>query len=214
MAHWGMVIDLRKCIGCGACDTVCKQTNQVPPERWRRVVDCGISGPPERQRTFLPISCMHCSEPPCLDVCPTGATYHRPDGIVDVDYEQCIGCGYCIVACPYLARTIIFQNESMFEGEALSQELGMVISKPEHIGVCTKCNFCRPRVDAGLAQGLQPGLDAEATPACVLACSANALHFGDLDDPDSVVSGLIRENETACLQEELGTDPAVYYIVL
>jgi phenylacetyl-CoA:acceptor oxidoreductase subunit 1 len=83
----------------------------------------------------------------------------------------------------------------------------------DHIGVATKCNFCLPRVDAGLAQGLQPGLDPEATPACVISCSANALHFGDLDDPDSEVSQLIRENKTARLQEELGTDPAVYYIV-
>jgi phenylacetyl-CoA:acceptor oxidoreductase subunit 1 len=202
MAHWGMVIDLRKCIGCRACAIACKQTNEVPLDCWRRVVDCGISEPPERQRTFLPMSCMHCNEPPCLEVCPSGATYRRPDGIVDIQHELCVGCGYCIVACPYQARAVIVDPEP----DATSPVL-------DHIGAATKCNFCLPRVDDGLAQGLRPGLDAEATPACVVACSANALHFGDLDDPDSEVSWLIRENGTARLQEELGTDPSVYYVV-
>jgi phenylacetyl-CoA:acceptor oxidoreductase subunit 1 len=211
--RWGMVIDLRKCIGCRACASACKQTNEVRRDLWRRVVDCGISGPPERQRTFLPMSCVHCSEPPCLEVCPTTATYRRPDGIVDVHYELCIGCGYCVVACPYMARTIIFPNQSGFKAGPSSREPDMAARNLNHIGVATKCNFCLPRVDAGLAQGLQPGLDPEATPACVIACSTNTLHFGDLDDPDSEVSQLIRENKTARLQEELSTDPSVYYIV-
>lgn len=213
MTRWGMVMDLRKCIGCKACTIVCKQTNKVPRDRWRRVVDCGISEAPERQRTFLPMSCMHCSEPPCLEVCPTTATYRRPDGIVDVHYELCVGCGYCIVACPYMARTLIFRNETGFEVETMSQEPDMDTTNLDHIGVSTKCNFCRPRVDAGLAQGLQPGLDPDASPVCVISCSANALYFGDLDDPDSEVSQLMRQNKTARLQEELNTDPAVYYIV-
>lgn len=212
MTRWGMVIDLRNCIGCKACSVVCKQTNQVPPESWRRIVDGGVSAATDRQRTFVPMSCMHCGEPPCLDVCPTNATYQRHDGIVASNYELCIGCGYCVVACPYLSRTIIFRNEFVLDPE-VSLELTTAATNPDRVGVATKCNFCTPRVDAGLAQGLQPGLDAEATPACVLSCSAQALHFGDLDDPDSVVSQLIRENKTVRLQEEVGTDPAVYYIV-
>jgi phenylacetyl-CoA:acceptor oxidoreductase subunit 1 len=213
MAHWGMVIDLRNCIGCRACTIACKQMNKVPPSRWRRVVDCGVSDPPERQRTFLPVSCMHCSEPPCLEVCPTGATYRRPDGIVDVNGDLCLGCGYCVVACPYMARTIIFCDGTGFESGMMSWEPGMAIPNSDHVGVATKCNFCLPRVEAGLAQGLWPERDPEAMPACVAACTAEALHFGDLDDPHSVVSQLIQENETARLQEELGTGPSVYYIV-
>jgi phenylacetyl-CoA:acceptor oxidoreductase subunit 1 len=213
MVRWGMVIDLRTCIGCGACEIACRHTNKLALNYWRQVIDCGVSAPPERQRTYLPINCVHCSEPPCLEVCPTTATYRRPDGVVAVDYELCIGCGYCIVACPYLARTIILRNEYGFAVGHRPQEPGMAAPDPRYAGVCTKCNFCLPRVDEGLAQGLRPGLDPEATPACVVICSTNTLHFGDLEDPNSEVSRLIQENKTARLQEGLGTDPSVYYIV-
>ena len=109
--RWGMVIDLRKCFGCGACVVACAEANQVTPNLWRRVFDCGVSRPPGRKRLYLPLSCMHCNEPPCEKVCPTTATFQRADGIVDIDDTKCIGCGYCIVACPYFARVIIFLNE-------------------------------------------------------------------------------------------------------
>ena len=208
MVRWGMVIDLRKCIGCLSCTTVCTETNKLPGNIWRRVLDCGVSGSPERQRTSLPMNCMHCSEPSCLKVCPTTATYQRSDCIVDINYERCVGCGYCIVACPYEARSIIEVEE-----KSISQESDKTNSRPDRTGVCTKCNFCLPRVDAGLAEGLQPGLDSEASPVCVNTCVSNALHFGNLDDPDSEVSQLIRENKTLRLQEECGTDPSVYYII-
>ncbi len=212
MIRWGMVIDLRKCIGCGACTSVCSQTNKIVSNMWRRVVDCGISGPPERQRLCLPMSCMHCSKPPCLEVCPTTATYRRADGIVDINYDLCVGCGHCIVACPFQSRSIIFNNGSDSE-EDMPQESSMANSNLDRIGACSKCNFCLPRVDAGMAKGLRPGIDPEATPVCVISCTAKALHFGNLDDPNSVVSQLIRENKTARLQEELETDPSIYYII-
>ncbi len=211
--RWVMVIDLRKCVGCGTCTAVCSHTNKMPINTWRKVFDCGISDPPERQRLILPMSCMHCTEAPCQEVCPTTATYYRPDKIVDIKYELCVGCGYCIVACPYHSRTIIFNKKYNYDAEATSQELDKTSPNHDHIGICKKCNFCLPRVDAGLVSGLQPGLDPEATPMCVNSCSSEALYFGDLDDPASNVSQLIRVNKTIRLQEELGTDPSVYYIV-
>jgi phenylacetyl-CoA:acceptor oxidoreductase subunit 1 len=204
-----MVIDLRKCIGCGSCSVICDYTNKLSYNKVRRVFDCGLGSSPERLRTCLPLSCMHCSSPPCLDVCPTAATYQREDGIIDVDAELCIGCGTCVVACPYMARSIIFQDEYAAEVGELE---GDGNAFPDRIGTCIKCNFCLPRIDAGLAKGISPGKDPEATPACVVNCSSKALHFGDLYDPESVVSLLVRENRTVHLQEELGTEPSVYYI--
>jgi phenylacetyl-CoA:acceptor oxidoreductase subunit 1 len=213
MTRWGMVIDLRKCFGCRACTVVCKEINNVPLDHWRQVVDGGVSAYPDRQRMSLPMSCMHCSDPPCLEVCPTTATYRRNDGIVDVNYDLCVGCGYCVVACPYLARSIIHHDGFHLDADYGSRHSNTVAAQVDRVGVCSKCNFCLPRVDTGLARGLQPGVDPEASPACVISCSANALHFGDLDDPDSLVSQLIRESKTARLQEELKTEPAVYYII-
>lgn len=212
MARWGMVIDLRKCVGCQTCTITCKQTNNLPPGVfWRRVADCETGTYPNVQRTFLPMGCMHCSDAPCLEVCPTTATYRRDDGIVGIDYDLCIGCGYCIVACPYLARTVIHEQDAYYGDSFTPPEA--VLFDADRYGVCTKCNFCLPRVDAGLEQGLQPGIDFEATPMCVGACISNALHFGDLDDPGSNVSRMIEENGAVQMLEEMGTDPAVYYIV-
>ena len=208
-----MVIDLRKCVGCGICAVVCGRTHKVETNFWRRVVDCGVGAPPERQRMCLPLSCMHCSQPPCLEVCPTTATFQRSDGVVDINSELCVGCGYCIVACPYMARSIIFHSEYDFEDNMQPKAQNAPGENQSKIGVCTKCNFCSPKVNTGLEKGLTPGVDADATPACVLSCTGEALHFGDLNDPDSAVSKLIQENDTTCLQEELGTEPSVYYIL-
>lgn len=211
MPRWGMVIDLRKCIGCKSCVVGCNEANKVPQNTWKKVNDCGVTGYPERHRIFLHLSCMQCSEPPCLSVCPTKATYKRPDGIVGIDYERCVGCSYCIVACPYRARTI-FTREFDFDTRDWDMS-GMTEERSERTGVCTKCSFCMSRIDEGLERGLKPGIDAEASPVCVISCSAGALHFGDLEDPKSEVSALMREHTTARLQEELGTDPSVYFIL-
>lgn len=208
-----MVIDLRKCIGCGACAVSCGMANTTETNMWRRVFDCGTLANPEKRRLSLPMSCMHCRIPPCHKVCPTTATYIRDDGIVDVDPGKCIGCGYCVVACPYLARVVIIRNDALQENRVMTTLLGKDPNGDYHCNVATKCNFCRQRVDDGLAGGLEPGSDPGATPVCVVNCTAKALHFGDLDNPKSEVSRLLKESRVMCLQEEIGTQPCVYYIV-
>lgn len=213
MPHWTMIIDLRKCIGCGACAVSCGMANITETNMWRRVFDCGTLANLERRRLSLPMSCMHCHIPPCHKVCPTTATYIREDGIVDIDPKKCIGCGYCVVACPYLARVIMVHNEAVEEKRVMTATLEKPSKGEEYLNVATKCNFCKTRVDKGLAKGLTPGVDREATPACVVNCTADALHFGDLDDPRSEVRRLLDESKVMCLQEEIGTRPALYYIV-
>ncbi len=207
-----MVIDLRRCFGCRSCVRACHEANEVPRDTWRRVDECGLSGPPERERRFLPVNCHQCDSPSCLEVCPTKATQRRPEGIIDIDPKRCLGCGYCIVACPYRARTIISRNEYLTTLSDLPEK-EQDSSENGRVDVCTKCNFCLPRIADGLRRGLTPGIDEEATPACVAVCSAGALHFGDLDDPDSYISRLLRENQSSQLQGRLRTCPGVYYLV-
>jgi phenylacetyl-CoA:acceptor oxidoreductase 27-kDa subunit len=208
-----MIIDLRSCIGCGACAVSCSMANTTEINMWRRVFDCGTRATMERRRLSLPMSCMHCHLPPCHKVCPTTATYIRDDGIVEIDPEKCIGCGYCIVACPYLARVIILRNEALQPDRIMTTLPEKHLKGEDYCHVATKCNFCRQRVDEGLSKGLEPGVDDEATPVCVVNCTADALHFGDLDNPQSKVSRLLKESNVMCLQEEIGTQPGLYYIV-
>ena len=204
MTHWGMVIDLRKCIGCETCKRVCSDMNFG---HWRRVVDVKTKG----EKVFITMGCMHCVSPSCLKVCPTGATKHRSDGIVTIDQKLCVGCGACILACPYGARKITFEDKISYDKNEVKENPGS--QNYDRIGICSKCDFCLSRLDEGLKKGLKPGQDFEATPMCVQYCIAEAMHFGDLDDPESNVSRLIRENKTTRLNESLGTDPSVFYIL-
>jgi len=210
MTRWVMVADLRRCVGCQTCTAACKHANATPPGvQWRRVLDMEVGEYPDVRRVFVPVGCMHCADPPCMHVCPSTATRKRPDGIVTIDYDLCIGCAYCAVACPYQAR--YKTDEPTFAyGEPMASEAKRF--DPRRLGVATKCTFCADRVDAGLAKGLKPGVDPEATPACVNSCIAQALHFGDLDDPASNVSQLLAENHFFRMHEELGTEPGFYYL--
>lgn len=206
--QWAMTIDQRKCVGCGYCVQACHAHNDISPEiSWNPVLPAGeINGQP----VFLPRPCMQCEEAPCVEVCPVGASYYRPDGIVAMNYDVCIGCRYCEVACPYGARSFNWKD---FTGDNPAvPEWGQpeVARRPR--GVPEKCSFCYQRIDRGLELGLTPGVDAEASPACVAACPTGARAFGDLNDPDSPVSKILRENSTYRLREDLGTGPRVYYI--
>ncbi|MEK9723399.1 MAG: 4Fe-4S dicluster domain-containing protein [Rhodospirillaceae bacterium] len=211
MTRWGMTVDLNRCVGCQTCTIACKHANATPPGvQWRRVIDVELGTFPDVERLFVVTGCQHCENPPCVPVCPSGATARRDDGLVTIDYDLCIGCASCVVACPYQARTIVHEKEWYYGDAATAQEL----QRPhmERLGVANKCTFCIERLDEGLAAGLTPGRDMEATPACAASCIAQALKFGDYDDPDSEVARLVAENKTFQMHAELGTEPRIRYL--
>ncbi|HEY0885384.1 MAG TPA: 4Fe-4S dicluster domain-containing protein [Ramlibacter sp.] len=213
MTRWAMAVDLRRCVGCQTCTASCKHANATPPGvQWRRVLDIEVGEYPDVQRAFVPVGCNHCDEPACLPVCPTGATYKRPDGIVHINYDACIGCAYCAVACPYQARSKTDLLSFAYGGKAMANETARSADREQRRAVATKCTFCVDRIDAGLAAGQTPGVHPEATPACVNSCIAEALAFGDIEDPQSNVSHLLANNQHFRMHEELGTGPGIFYL--
>ncbi len=213
MTRWAMSVDLRRCVGCQTCTASCKHANATPPGvQWRRVLDVEVGEYPDVQRAFVPVGCNHCDEPACLPVCPTGATYKRPDGIVHINYDACIGCAYCAVACPYQARYKTDLVAFAYGGKGMPNETAREDEREQRRAVATKCTFCVDRIDAGLAAGQTPGVHPEATPACVNSCISEALAFGDIEDPQSNVSQLLARNEHFRMHEELGTGPGIFYL--
>lgn len=195
----GMVIDLKRCIGCHACTIACKLENATPPEVfWARVLETETGKYPLAKRVFVPVLCNHCQDPPCLRACPTGATTQREDRVVLVNQDKCIGCKACMEACPYEARFFLEDIRGYYPDHLTPFE--QVGYKRHQKGTVCKCTFCADRVEKGLE------------PACVQTCPTIARVFGDLDDPNSDVSRLIRERNCIQLRPEQGTRPSVYYI--
>jgi molybdopterin-containing oxidoreductase family iron-sulfur binding subunit len=210
--RWGMVIDLRKCVGCSACTIACKAENRLPPGVvYRPVVEEEIGEYPNVSRRFVPRPCMQCDNPPCVPVCPVGATYKRPDGIVEINYEQCIGCRYCVTACPYSART--FDSGDFYSNgtpamqpyeQLVTYEYGKTYDRANGdspVGNVRKCTFCLHRLNEGML------------PECTTSCIGTATYFGDLNDPESLVSELSASPNATRLKEELGTKPKVFYLM-
>jgi len=220
--RWSMVIDLRKCIGCDSCTISCAAENKLPPGVvYRPVLKEEIGTYPNVSERYIPRPCMQCSKPPCTDVCPVSATWKREDGVVEIDYEQCIGCRYCITACPYSARTFDAGHDYMsnaadggscftgkevagkYEAEPVfdySKEWPREEGKsPE--GNVRKCHFCLHRVEKGLL------------PECTVSCIGRATYFGDANDSKSLVAELIGKPNVMRLKEEMGTEPNVYYLM-
>jgi molybdopterin-containing oxidoreductase family iron-sulfur binding subunit len=220
---WVMVIDLEKCIGCKACTVSCVAENKLPPGVvYRPVVEQEIGEFPNVRKRFIPRPCMQCDNPPCTPVCPVGATYKRPDGIVAIDYDVCIGCRYCLSACPYNARTADFGE---FFGEGVAEDAQALVGvaamayetapnfeygrewrrEPEHHrspqGNARKCQFCLHRIENGML------------PACVTTCLGGATYFGDYRDDRSLVHELVGSPRMMRLKEELGTEPSVFYLM-
>jgi phenylacetyl-CoA:acceptor oxidoreductase subunit 1 len=182
---------------------------------WPRLIALEVDEGYKVDVSTYPVRCNQCKDAPCVDACPTNASFKREDGIVAVDHDKCFGCRYCIIACPYQNRTYVARKRDpgWFPGHPKTsiEKKGEEIY-PHQRGTTEKCNFCMERIDEGLPKGLKPGVDRDATPACVNTCQAKALTFGDLDDPNSNVSKLISDKSGFVLHPEYGTDPSVFYI--
>jgi len=195
--RWGLLVDASKCTpDCSACVTACKTEHNLQGHdraatdpQWIRKVD--LRDRKSGRTSSLPVMCQHCDEPPCVDVCPTGASFKRADGIVLVDKHICIGCRYCMMACPYKARS--FVHEVTINQKSYS---------PRGKGTVESCTFCVHRIDVG------------RQPACVEACHKDgngAMTFGDLKDPESDISKKLVAHGGSRIRGDLGLDPGVRY---
>jgi Fe-S-cluster-containing dehydrogenase component len=226
------VVDPSKCIGCMACVAACSIENAIPftlsksdPVGWphtlwtRTWVKWIENEDPAPSRTFMPYLCLHCQDTPCERVCPTGATFKTPEGVILVDHSKCIGCGYCIVACPYGSRYKV--KEGAFEKAIHDAMLHDVSKKLRGAGLedyimkppsenkwavaeraVDKCTLCYHRKEAGAW-----------IPACVEVCPTKARMFGDLDDPHDPAAELVRTGKARHLRPDLGTGGLVYYVI-
>ncbi|MES0326063.1 MAG: 4Fe-4S dicluster domain-containing protein [Candidatus Bathyarchaeia archaeon] len=224
--NFGMMIDIGACVGCRRCQHACRLENNTPSEpnnmHWIDVFEIENSTPitavesipptdavvdyekaPKDDHWYLSFNCFHCENAPCTRVCPTGATYTDEDGIVLINYDLCIGCRYCMAACPYNARRFNWWDPKLAPSR-ISPVDGSVVVLNEEVpirgrGVTEKCTFCVHRVRDGII------------PKCVEVCPVSARHFGDLNDPESEVSILLETERTIRIRENLGTKPKLYY---
>jgi molybdopterin-containing oxidoreductase family iron-sulfur binding subunit len=203
---YAYIVDVGTCIGCRRCVGACKNENNTP----EGIFWMELLYPTGTDYKYMPRPCMHCDNPPCTKVCPVNARYKRDDGFVLTDFERCIGCRYCQVACPYGVNYFNWKNpkeslnpEAYGPGSLMeyrNREGRLTAGGGHSIGVIEKCTWCIHRIEQG------------KIPACVEICPVNALHFGDLNDPNSEVSKLLVNNKYFRLLEDLGTEPRVFYI--
>ena len=211
MTRYALAIDLDRCTACQACVVACKMENNVPvstPETFRnrkmtlrsRVVPLTREGQyPNASVGIYPVLCNQCDNPACVAACPTAATYKRQDGIVLIDWDKCIGCKYCMAACPYNARSYVEEEQPAREYQNPDLAAFYKASAPPK-GKVDKCTFCAHLVDKG------------QQPACVTACPAEARVFGDLNDPQSAVSQLLASRRNTVMRPEFKTKPMVHYL--
>ncbi len=224
MPRWGMAIDLDRCTGCGACMAACHQENNLAAVGRDETVDASrgfhwLRILPEIEDSALdpkvrnvPVLCVQCDKPPCVRVCPVHATYLSEEGIVGQIYSRCIGCRYCMAACPYNAKVFNWY-EPRWPGDSKRKANPDVSLRGK--GVVEKCTFCHHRIIRAKEEVRAEGRelrDGDVTTACAESCPARAIVFGDLDDPHSRVSQMARSPRAFRPHEDLGTEPKVYYL--
>jgi len=212
-------LDLSRCIGCRRCVYACVDENNQsrdPQIHWIRVleyeredvtrsIDLDTGNPfyqhervPAEGKLYLPVACQQCENPPCVTACPTQATWQEPDGIVTIDYDWCIGCRYCMAACPYGARHFNWREPGI-SSEEVNPDTHLLGNRPRPEGVVEKCTFCIQRTRKG------------RYPACVEACPVGARKFGNILDPESEMRYLLEHKRTFALKAELATNPRFFY---
>ena len=222
--RWGMVIDLDRCTLCGSCTVACREENNIPssgPEaeqhgahiEWISLLWQEPEAPGAMPEG-MPFPCQHCTDAPCVKVCPVGATYKTDEGITMQIWDRCIGCRYCMVACPYGRRSFNWE-EPRWDGTAVQLLNPDVATRPE--GVVEKCTFCAHRIrkvreDAEIEHRDIRDDEVQRLPACAAACPAEAITFGNMADPTTRVAELARGPRRFKLLDELGTDPGVVYL--
>ncbi len=222
---WGMVIDLDKCVGCQACVVACRAENNVPvagpsdTEKgraifWMNLLTVTEGEYPALRQHFIPTPCNHCEDPPCIKVCPVGATSQSEEGIIQQIPGRCIGCRSCEMSCPYTRRYFNWSHPHWPETQ--KKHLNPDVAVRTH-GVIEKCTFCQQRIRVAREKARDEGreladADVRRLPACAQSCPADAIAFGDFNDPDSEVSRLRESPRAFRLLEELGTHPKVVYL--
>ncbi len=197
MARYGILVDLNRCTGCMTCVIACKQENLTQPNVWwNRVLE--VEGESLDHITYIRYACMHCDDAPCIEACLRHAIYKRPDGIVLIDHEKCVGAGDCVEACPY-GVIDINPDQGYFLGQKLEYEKRADTFRIHPPGKSSKCTLCVHRIEKG------------EIPACVQGCPSRAMIFGDLDDPNSQIREKLYKSVQLLASE--GTNPKVTYIV-
>jgi Fe-S-cluster-containing dehydrogenase component len=213
--QFAYALNLSRCIGCRRCVHACVEENnqsRSPEIQYIRVLkmpngtidmekgDHHYEDPqvPEKEHFYMPVQCHQCENPPCVKVCPVKATWKEPDGIVVIDYDWCIGCRYCEAACPYWARRFNFAKPQIPK-EEINPKMAYLSNRPRPKGVMEKCTFCLQRVREG------------QNPACMEVCPVGARIFGNVLDPDSSISHVLKTKRVFVLKEELGTVPRFFY---
>ncbi len=235
MARYGMVIDLSRCMGCKSCVEACKIENNTGEGMfWMHVFRKETGTYPNVRWTFTPRPCQHCDNAPCVKVCPVGARFKREDGLVLTDFDRCIGCRYCEVACPYGVNYFNWkkpernqyydwegkEGDNVYGAGGVQDNIGKAIPPYQNPDHEKKYGEDKRLVSGGHHYKGVVGkctfcvhrIDKGLLPACVATCPVQTLHFGDLDDPNSEVSKLLGQKRSFRLLENLGTDPRVYYL--